>query len=126
MEKIYFGKTLVGIRIKKMGPGTVPITEPEEFLQMLTLKHPKGKYLLAHTHEPKKRSTTALQECLVVMKGRIKIDLYNPQKKLFKKIFLNAGESFILLNGGYGIHVLKDAEMMEFKNGPFKEDKVLL
>jgi len=126
MDSIYYKKTLVGIRIKKMGKGTVPVTPPQEPLQMLTLKHPKGKYLLAHMHAPKKRTTTRLQECLVVKKGRIKIDLYSPDKKLFKKIFLNAGEAFILMNGGYGIHVIRDAEMMELKNGPFKEDKVLL
>ena len=126
MDKIFYKKILVGIRIRSMPKGTAPVTDQKEPLQMLTLKHPKGKYLLAHMHAPKKRTTSRLQECLIVRKGRVKIDLYGSDKKMFRSIFLNAGEAFILMNGGYGIHIMKDAEMVELKNGPFIEDKVLL
>lgn len=126
MEKIYYKKTLIGIRFGPMPKGTSPVTEPHEQLQMLTLNHRKGTYLKAHMHAPMKRITTRLQECLIVRKGRIKIDLYSPEKNLFKSIFLNPGQVFILLNGGYGIHMMKDAELIEVKNGPFLEDKVLI
>jgi len=126
MDKIFYKKKLVGIKISKMLSGTSPVTEGKEPFQALTLKHPKGKYLLAHTHRPRKRITTRLQECLVVRKGKVKIDLYGPDDKKFKHIYLKAGEAFLLVNGGYGIHVVQDAEMMEFKNGPFIEDKVLI
>lgn len=126
MDRIYYKKILVGIRIRTMKKGTMPVTDPDEPLQMLTLKHPKGKYLLAHMHAPKRRTTLRLQECLIVKKGRIRVELYGPDKISFKNIFLNAGEAFILMNGGFGIHILRDAELMELKNGPYKEDKVLL
>ena len=62
----------------------------------------------------------------MVRKGKLKVDLYGPDKKLFKKIFLNPGQVLIVMNGGIGIHVMQDAEFFEFKNGPFKEDKVLI
>ena len=124
MEKIFYKKTLIGIRIKKLAKGSMPITDPKESVQVIGLKHPKGAYLKAHAHKPRRRVTTRLQEGLVVRKGKIRIDLYAPKK--FKSVILRAGEMFLLLNGGYGIHILEDAELFEFKNGPFLEDKVLI
>ena len=127
MEKFLYKKTLVGIRIKKLVRGSVPITDSTELIQVVGLKHPKGAYLKAHTHKPRKRVISRLQEGLLVRRGKIKIDLFEPEAwKKFKSVTLNAGEMFLLLNGGYGIHMLEDAELFEFKNGPFFEDKVLL
>lgn len=134
MERIFYKKILVGIRVKKLANGSVPITDPKEFVQVVGLKHPKGTYLKAHAHKARRRITTRLQEGLIVRKGKIKIDLYLPFEALakkgapkkFKTVTLKEGEMFLLLNGGYGIHVLEDAELFEFKNGPFIEDKVLL
>lgn len=127
MKKIFYKKTLIGIRVRRLQKGSVPITDPKESVQVVGLKHPKGAYLKAHAHKPRRRVTPCLQEGLIVRKGKIKIDLYTPESlEKFKSITLKAGEMFLLLNGGYGIHILEDAEMFEFKNGPFLEDKVLI
>lgn len=127
MEKIFYKNILIGIWIKKLAKGSAPITNANEFVQVVGLKHPKGVYLKAHTHKPRRRVTLRLQEGLIVRKGKIKIDLYAPESiKKFKSVTVKEGEMFLLLNGGYGIHILEDAELFEFKNGPFLEDKVLL
>lgn len=126
MENIIYKNTLIGIRVKKLPDGSKPLTDSKEPLQVVSLKHPKGKYLLAHAHSPKKRVTHSLQECLIIKKGKVKIDLYSPDKKLFKRIYLNQGDLFILMNGGYGIHMMEDSELIEVKNGPFVEDKILI
>ena len=126
MEKFYYKNQLIGIRIKRIILGSNPLTNPKEPLQLVSLKHPKGSYLRAHLHEPKKRTTESLQECLVIIKGKIKLDLYGLDKRSFKKIFLSQGEVFLLVRGGYGIHFLEDSEIFELKNGPFKEDKILI
>ncbi|HTW96842.1 MAG TPA: hypothetical protein VMD74_04270 [Candidatus Methylomirabilis sp.] len=126
MEKIYYGEKLIGLRIKTLAKGSTPVTEDKQPLQLVTLKHPAGAYLKAHAHRPRRRTTERLQECLMVKKGRIKLDLYGPDKKLFKHLFLAAGDIFISLNGGIGIHFLQDGEIIEVKNGPFKEDKILI
>ena len=126
MDKIFYKGKLVGIRIAKISKGSSPQTEEKEALQLVTLKHPKGVYLKAHKHRPRKRVTQRLQESLVVRKGKVKLDLYGPDNKLFKYIYLKEGQAFILLKGGIGIHVLSDAEIFELKNGPFKEDKILI
>lgn len=126
MEKIFYKQVLVAIRIRTLANGSVPITDINEPLQLVTLKHPQRAYLKAHTHIPKKRQTQKMQECLIVRKGKVKIDLYNPDRKIFKFIYLTTGEVLILVNGGYGIHVLQNCELIEVKNGPFIEDKVLI
>ena len=124
--EIKYKNKLVAIFLGKFPQGSIPQTDGKEPLQLVTLKHPKGKYLLAHTHKPTPRKTAKMQECIMVRKGEIKVDLYGPDKKMFKKINMKVGDLLILLNGGYGIHILEDAEMIELKNGPFVEDKVLI
>lgn len=126
MKQILYKKEVVGILIRHLPKGSVPVTDGSEPLQFVTLRHDKGKHLLAHTHAPKRRVTTRLQECLIVRKGRVRVDLFGPDGKMFKKITLGEGDSFILQNGGYGIHMLEASELIEVKNGPFIEDKVLL
>lgn len=126
MEKIYYKNILVAIRISKIKKGSLPLTEAQEPLQLVTLKHPKGTYLRAHVHVPKERKTEKLQECLIVRYGKVRIDLYTSDKEFFKYIYLTSGQILILVNGGYGIHLVEKSELIEVKNGPFVEDKVLI
>ena len=126
MEEIVVGGSLIGIRIGTVSKGSVPITDAKEFVQVVTLSHKRGAYLKAHTHRPLKRQTAKLQECMVVRKGKVRLDLYDMRKRMVKKVFLREGQAFILLNGGIGVHFLEDSEIIEVKNGPFKEDKELI
>lgn len=126
IKKIIYKNELLGIRIRDISHGSVPITDGGEPLQLVTLKHPKGAYLKAHIHTPKKRVTNSLQECLIVKKGRVKLDLYGHDKKFHKYLYLKPGEVFVLAKGGYGIQLMEDSELIEVKNGPFKEDKILI
>ena len=126
MEKFFFKKTLVAVKFTKINEGSNPLTDPDQSLQLVTLKHPRGSYLKAHMHKPQKRITRSLQECLIVKKGKIRLDLYSPTKILFKKTHLKEGQALILLNGGYGIHLVEDSELFEIKNGPFIVDKILI
>ena len=126
MEKIIYNNTLIAIRVKKFKSGAVSLTNPLESLQIVSHKRKAGEYTKAHIHIPKVRVTQNLQECLVVIKGKIKIDLYTPQKKFFKSIYLSAGQAVIFMSGGHEVHMVKDSEIIEVKNGPFVEDKVLI
>ena len=126
MEKIIYNNNVIAIRIKKFKNGITPFTDPNEPLQLVLHKRASGEYTKAHSHAPKKRITEKLQECLVVIKGRIKIDFYTPDKKYFKSIYLSSGEIVIFVSGGHGVHILKDSEIIEIKNGPFIEDKIFI
>ncbi|MDP2909589.1 MAG: hypothetical protein Q8N69_00760 [bacterium] len=123
MEKIFYKNVLIGMRLSVMPKGSVPHTDGKQSLELLTQKYPSGFYLKAHVHLPRKRITGCLQECFIVRKGKVRMDLYGPDKKFFKHIYLKAGELFIALSGGHGFHVMEDMEMIELKNGPFEDDK---
>lgn len=127
MEKIFYKKTLIAIRIKSFPAGSIPHTNPESSLGFLSLKHPKGAYLNAHIHKVKKRITKGrLQECFIIFKGKVAVDLFGPDKQLFKRIFLTPGQVLITTDGGHGFKILEDSLIFEVKHGPFIDDKEFL
>ncbi len=126
INKVIYKKKLIGYKVSKIQKGTIPITDPKEYLQMVTLNHPRGTILKAHLHTPKKRITYQLQECLIVKKGKILISLFGQDKKFIKKLYLTQGQAFILFSGGIEIKMISNSEIFELKNGPFIEDKVLI
>ena len=126
MEKITHNNVLIAIKINKIKNGVMSPTDPGEPLQIVTHKRSAGEITKPHAHAQKKRTTETLQECLVVIKGKIKIDFYGANKKFFKSIYLSSGETIIFISGGHGVHILEDSEIVEIKNGPFIEDKILI
>lgn len=121
-----YKNTLIGIRISVFPKGSTPHTDQQEPIGLLTLNHPKGTYLKAHIHIPVRRIAPKVQECFIVRKGKVRVDLYGPDKKFVKYIFLREGQAFLSMNGGHGFHVLEDCEIWEVKNGPLKKDKVFI
>ncbi|MBU2575701.1 hypothetical protein KKF64_01260 [Patescibacteria group bacterium] len=127
MEEIFHNKELLGILVNDFEEGSVPLTDDKECLQVLTLRHKAGEHTVApHIHSPRKKETEKLQECLIVRKGRIKIDLYSSDGSYVKSMELKQGELFVRVSGGYGVKFLEDSEIFEIKNGPFNDDKVLI
>lgn len=128
MEEIFYNNTLMGIKITSIPEGSLPATTSQTPLQVVTLKHPKGTHLVAHKHRPVKKITNFSETCFVVRKGKVKINIYEPENhKLFKSITLKNGEVFITLNGsGHGLIILEDCELFEIKNGPFVDDKIII
>jgi hypothetical protein len=105
--------------------GTKPLTEESLALQIIALKHPKGKKLAAHAHKPTERVTKTLMEALMVFSGVVDTTIYNHGGTPLEKVRLTGGQGVLIVDGGIGIEVVEDAEMMEFKNGPFVEDKIV-
>ncbi len=123
MEKIFHGKKLLAVLVRKLPTGSVPVTDPQEALQMLTLKHKKDHRIEPHTHARNVRKTTALQECLVVLRGKLRATLYGSQGEILRRVVLRSGDTFIILHGAHGVEFLEDSEVIELKNGPFINDK---
>lgn len=123
MEKIIHNNVLVAVRIKKFESGITPISDSGEPLQILIHSREKGSHTKAHIHKATKRITQSLQECLVILKGKIKVDFYTPDKKIFKSIEASKGEVIVFVSGGHAVHVLENSEIVEVKNGPFIEDR---
>jgi cupin fold WbuC family metalloprotein len=123
MEKILHQGKVVALKISAIPPGTTPVTAPEEALQVLTLKYPKGRLVAAHRHEPHRRETEVLQECLVVISGKLRISFFDDEGHALAHVELVAGEACITLSGPHSVEFLEDSEVIELKNGPFFDDK---
>lgn len=126
MDKIFLGKKLVAIRVRRAPRGVMPVTAHTDALQLLTINRKKGEIVLPHRHLPRRRVTNILQECLVVVRGRIRVELYDGAGRVFRRVAVRAGEALILLGVPHAVHFLEDSFVYETKNGPFVEDKEFL
>jgi hypothetical protein len=106
------------------------LTANDTFIQAGTWWYHKGKKLNTHKHIPNERVNTITQECIVVMSGSVKVDLYDENDSVFRSEVLVAGDLMIMLAGGHGYEILApDTKIIECKNGPFvsvEKDKVLI
>ncbi|MCR4276194.1 MAG: hypothetical protein NUV90_02325 [Candidatus Parcubacteria bacterium] len=123
MEKILHNGKLVALKINAFADGSIPMTSPEEALQVMTLKHPKGRHVTPHRHVPHRRETNVLQECLVVISGKLRISFFENDEEAFTHVDIAAGEACLTLSGAHGVEFLEDSEVIEVKNGPFIDDK---
>ena len=93
---------------------------PSEFSQQLgMLIHEKGKIVERHRHKLVKREIFRTQEVLVLLEGRIKVDLYDDDTRLLKTVILNTGDSILLAQGGHRVQVMENAKIIEVKQGPY-------
>jgi len=106
------------------------LTPNETFIQAGTWWYQKGKKLKAHVHINNERTISFTQETIVILRGKIKINLYNDNNQIFYQEILEDGDTGIILNGGHGYEILEDnTKIVEIKNGPFisvEKDKELL
>lgn len=110
--------------------GRKDVVSPGEFLQCALLTMPKGKTFLPHRHIWKAGPKDFIvQESWVIIKGRVKCILYDLDDSVLQEVMLKAGEMSLTIQGGHNYEIMADAEIIEFKNGPYlgqKMDKVLI
>lgn len=121
LEKIMVGDQVLAIVLRKefSEPGPSFFT-PGEFSQQLgMLVHKKGKIVKRHRHKLVRREIFRTQEVLVLLEGKIRVDLYNDRAKKIKTVVLGSGDSILLARGGHKVRVLEDAKIIEVKQGPY-------
>ena len=96
---------------------------PNELSQQVAyMKHPAGKLIAPHVHNPVPRAVSYTQEVLLIKRGRLRVDIYTPQQVYLKSRILEAGDLILLATGGHGFEVMEEIEMIEVKQGPFVGD----
>ena len=96
------------------------LTSDEEFLQAGTWWYDKGHVLDKHYHNILPRESNITQECIVVLQGSVKVDLYGHKQEYLESFTLSSSEFAILISGGHGYQILEnDTKILETKNGPF-------
>ena len=129
IEKITHKKKLLAIIIRKQyrkKKGVSFFTPNNVTQQFGYMKHAKGHIIKPHKHKKRVTRILSTTEVILILKGSLRVDFYNQQKKyLFSKI-INEKDIMLLAHGGHGFKVLKDIEMIEVKQGPYSliKDKV--
>jgi hypothetical protein len=121
LTRITEGGHLYAIVLRKefVRPGPNFFT-PGEFSQQLgMLIHPKGKVVKRHRHKLVKREIFRTQEVLVLLAGRVRVELFNDDGAPLKAVLMKPGDAILLARGGHLVKVLEDAKIIEVKQGPY-------
>ncbi len=106
--------------------GVTFFTPDDTTQQFGYMKHKKGYLINPHKHNKRLTKILSTTEVILLLKGVLRVDFYNQQKKyLFSKI-LREKDIIMLVHGGHGFKVIKDVEMIEVKQGPYSlaKDKI--
>jgi len=96
------------------------LSPPEEYLQISRLTMNKGKTTKPHKHIKQIRTTDITQESWLVLKGEIKIVLYDLDDKIIKETILKPGDCSVTFRGGHDLIALEEGtEIYEYKTGPY-------
>jgi mannose-6-phosphate isomerase-like protein (cupin superfamily) len=127
MERITHQNSLFAIivRAEFQQPGINFFTENELSQQLAYMRHPSGKIIQPHIHNPVPREVHYTQEVLFIRRGVLRVDFYDSAQQYIESRLLKAGDTILLATGGHGFEVIEEVEMLEVKQGPYagEEDK---
>jgi len=97
---------------------------PNDLSQQLAyMRHPAGKVIDPHVHNPVSRNVHYTQEVLLIKKGKLRVDFYDDRQTYLESRVLEEGDVILLSTGGHGFEVLEEVEMIEVKQGPYAGDQ---
>ena len=132
MNEIKINKKTVALFHKKSDwrEGLNFLTSNESYIQAGTWWYNEGHKLKAHKHILHERSVDLTQETIIIMSGKLQVNLYDEKGEIFHQEILTEGDIGVILSGGHGYLILSDnTKVVEIKNGPFfsvDKDKELL
>lgn len=107
------------------------LVDPDNFLQVASLRLPAGKTFNPHKHIWQENffNDRIAQESWVVIQGNVEVVYYDLDGTEIHKDILSAGDCSITLEGGHNYKAMDEALVYEFKSGPYEgvdNDKELL
>lgn len=125
IERITHGAKLLAIivssRFRKYGVHF--FTEANLSQQLAYMRHPAGKVIAPHVHNPVVREVHHTQEVLIIKRGRLRVNFYDEAQSYLESRVLEPGDTIMLVSGGHGFEVLEEIEMIEVKQGPYAGDQ---
>jgi len=121
MEQVLLDDRILAIIVRAgfSRPG-IHFFTPDSFSQQLAfMRHPEGKIIEPHVHNPVQREVIYTQEVLFLKRGRLRVDFYDDQRSYLESRVLDAGDVILLASGGHGFEALEEIEMIEVKQGPY-------
>ncbi len=125
IESITYHNQLLALIVSQRfnEPGIHFFTPNELSQQLAYMRHPVGKVIAPHVHNPVTREVQYTQEVLFIKRGKLRVDFYNNQQQYLESRILEAGDVILLVTGGHGFEVLEEIEMIEVKQGPYVGDQ---
>ncbi|MDQ3081541.1 MAG: hypothetical protein M3R07_04930 [Gemmatimonadota bacterium] len=125
IENLKSGDNLLAVIVSRdfHEPGIHFFTPNDLSQQLAFMRHPAGKVIDPHVHNPVARSVQYTQEVLFIKKGRLRVDFYDESQAYLESRVLHAGDVILLATGGHGFEVLDEVEMIEVKQGPYAGDQ---
>jgi hypothetical protein len=125
-EEIRNGEDILAIMIRN-GSVKEPLAfpSPASFpLQLGIHNRKKEESVIPHFHLPlnlidEKIKELSVQEFIYLESGKIQVEVYDHQGKLFKQVVL-LPKDMIMLNSGHSISFLEDSRIIEIKQGPYR------
>ena len=114
------------IDLSDIHEGTSPVTNPSWPIQLLLMKRRKGHVVPKHTHKKIIKSTKQPQEAIVVIKGEIEASIFDRKGKFIAQKKVSSGQCLLIADGGHEIKITKNTLIYAFKDGPYREDKIIL
>ena len=108
------------------------LSDPSNFLQLASLKFPKGKTFRPHMHIWRDVSYKKFiaQEYWIIIQGSVKVFFYDLDKKLLTTEILYKGDCSMTFEGGHNYEILEENTLVyEFKTGPYEgidKDKIFI
>ena len=107
------------------------IAPENEFLQLASLKMKKNTTFKPHKHIYKQGEKQIIaQESWVVIKGKVKVIMYDLDDTIIHEPILNPGDISMTFRGGHNYVALEeDTIVYEYKTGPYtgqKNDKTFI
>ena len=98
------------------------IAPESEFLQLASLKMKKNTTFKPHRHIYKQGEKQVIaQESWVVIKGKVKVIMYDLDDTIIHEPILNPGDISMTFRGGHNYVALEeDTIVYEYKTGPYK------
>ena len=127
IDRILHNDRLLAVIIRRTfdKPGIHFFTPNDLSQQLAYMRHPAGKEIPPHVHNPVQREVHYTQEVLFIKRGKLRIDFYDDDRNYLESRVLEAGDTILLATGGHGFEVLEELEMIEVKQGPYagEQDK---
>ena len=125
IETLKIGDQLLAVIVSRdfQEPGIHFFTPNDLSQQLAYMRHPAGKIIDPHVHNPVSRNVHYTQEVLFIKRGRLRVDFYDNDRNYTGSRILEGGDVILLATGGHGFEVLEEIEMIEVKQGPYAGDQ---
>jgi len=127
-EEIFIEGTLCAIvfTIGGSAKNTEFGTDPSSLLQVGQIAINPGRPVRRHRHNPVERDTRGTNEVLVVLDGKLTMELFGDRDEVQVTQEVSKGEVILLISGGHAFNSGEGCSVLEIKNGPYDDliDKV--